>query len=192
LNSIKGAYCSKYWQALTKQRRKNENQGGKITREAGMYSKILVPLDGSELAECVLEHVRAIATGCHVSEVVLLTIVEQYEEGPAGITWGGVVSAEQVAAVAEKSQAEATDYITKVADKLKEEGMAVQALVIQGTAADGILDYAQKNQADLILMSTHGRSGPSRWAFGSVADRVIRHSPIPVLIVPPKGCRISR
>jgi nucleotide-binding universal stress UspA family protein len=156
-----------------------------------MYNKILVPLDGSELAECVLEHVRAIATGCRVPEVVLLTIVEQYEEGPAGITWGGVVSAEQVAAVAEKSQAEATDYITKVADKLKEEGMAVQTLVIQGTAADGILDYAQKNQADLILMSTHGRSRPSRWAFGSVADRVIRHSPIPVLIVPPKGCRIS-
>jgi len=156
-----------------------------------MYNKILVPLDGSELAECVLEHVRAIATGCRVSEVVLLTIVEQYEEGPAGITWGGVVSAEQVAAVAEKSQAEATDYTIKVANKLKEEGMAVRALVIQGKAADGILDYAQKNQVDLILMSTHGRSGPSRWAFGSIADRVIRHSRIPVLIVPPKGCRIS-
>lgn len=156
-----------------------------------MYNKILVPLDGSEPAECVLEHVRAIATGCHVSEVVLLMIVEQYEEGPAGITWGGVVSAEQVAAVAEKSQAEATDYITKVADKLKGEGMAVQALVIPGKAADRILDYAQKNQADLIVMSTHGRSGPSRWAFGSIADRVIRHSRIPVLIVPPKGCRVS-
>ncbi len=156
-----------------------------------MYSKILVPLDGLELAECVLDHVRAIVTGCQVSEVVLLTVVEPYEKGLPSTTWGGVVSEEQGAALAVKAGVEAKDYITKVADKLREEGMFVQPVVIQSRVAEGILDYAIKNQVDLIMMSTHGRSGPSRWALGSVADRVIRHSPIPVLIVSPKGCRIS-
>lgn len=100
------------------------------------------------------------------------------------------MSAKQGAALVTKSLAKAKDYITKVADKLREEGMFVQPVVMQGKVAEGILDYAIENQIDLIMMSTHGRSGPSRWALGSVADRVIRHSPIPVLIVSPKGCRI--
>jgi len=156
-----------------------------------VYSRILVPLDGLELAECILDHVREIVVGCQVSEVVLLIVVEPYGIGPPSTTWGGVVSEEQGAELAIESRAKAEDYITEVADKLSEEGMFVQPVVIQGKAAEGILDYAVENQIDLIMMSTHGRSGPSRWALGSVADRVIRHSPIPVLIVSPKGCRIS-
>ena len=156
-----------------------------------MYSKVLVPLDGMELAECILGHVREIVTGCQVSEVVLLTVVEPYEKGLPNTTWGGVISAEQGAELAIESRAKARDYITKVADKLGKECMFVQPVVIQGNVAEGILDYAIENQVDLIMMSTHGRSGPSRWALGSVADRVIRHSPIPVLIVSPKGCRIT-
>ncbi len=156
-----------------------------------MYSKVLIPLDGFGLAECILGHVREIVTGCQVSEVVLLTVVESYEKGLPSTTWGGVISAEQGAALAIKSRAKAKDYITEVADKLREEGIFVQPVVIQGKVAEGILDYAIENQVDLIMMSTHGRSGPSRWALGSIADRVIRHSPIPILIVSPKGCRIS-
>ncbi|MFC1860588.1 universal stress protein [Chloroflexota bacterium] len=156
-----------------------------------MYSKILVLLDGSELAECVLGHVTAIVTGCQVSEVVLLTVVKAYEKGLSSTTWGGVVSAEQETALAVESTVKAKDYLTQVADKLKEEGIFVQPVVIQGRVAEGILDYAVKNQVDLIMMSTHARSGPSRWALGSVADRVIRHSPIPILIVSPEGCRIT-
>ncbi len=156
-----------------------------------MYSKVLVPLDGLELAECILDHVRTIVTGCQVSEVVLLTVVEVYEKGLPSTTWGGVISAEQGAELAAESIAKAKNYLTQVANRLKEEGMFVQPVVIQGKVAEGILDYAVKNQVDLIMMSTHGRSGPSRWALGSVADRVIRHSLIPVLIVSPKGCRIT-
>ena len=156
-----------------------------------MYSKVLIPLDGFGLAECILDHVRTIVTGCQVSEVVLLTVVEVYEKGLPSTTWGGVISAEQGAELAAKSIAKAKNYLTQVADRLKEEGMFVQPVVIQGRVAEGILDYAVRNQVDLIMMSTHGRSGPSRWALGSVADRVIRHSLIPVLIVSPKGCRIT-
>ena len=157
-----------------------------------MYSKVLVPLDGFELAECILDHLRTIVTGCQVSEVVLLTVVEVYETGLPGTTWGGVVSAEQGAELEVESTAKAKNYLTRVANRLKEEGMSAQPVVIRGKVAEGILDYAAKNQAELIMMSTHGRSGPSRWALGSVADRIIRHSLIPVLIVSPKGCRITR
>ncbi len=156
-----------------------------------MYSKVLVPLDGFGLAECILDHVRTIVTGCQVSEVVLLTVVEVYEKGLPSTTWGGVISAEQRAELAAESIAKAKNYLTQVANRLKEEGVSVQPVVIQCKVAEGILDYAVKNQVDLIMMSTHGRSGPSRWALGSVADRVIRHSLIPVLIVSPKGCRIT-
>jgi hypothetical protein len=86
-----------------------------------VYSKILVPLDGMELAECILGHVREIVTGCQVSEVVLLTVVESYEKGLPSTTWGGVISAEQGAALAIESRAKAKDYITEVADKLRED-----------------------------------------------------------------------
>lgn len=157
-----------------------------------MYSKVLVPLDGFELAECILDHLRTIVTGCQVSEVVLLTVVEVYETGLPGTTWGGAVSAEQGAGLEVESTAKAKNYLTRVANGLKKEGMSAQPVVIRGKVAEGILDYAAKNQVDLIMMSTHGRSGPSRWALGSVADRIIRHSLIPVLIVSPKGCRITQ
>ncbi len=156
-----------------------------------MYKKILVPLDGAELAECVLDHVRAIVTGCQVPEVILLTVVEIHEGGPPSTTWGGVVSAEQEAVVVTKYKAEARDYIIGIANRLREEGMFVQPVVIQGNVAEGILEYVDKNQIDLIMMSTHGRSGLSRWVLGSVADRIIRHSQIPVFIISPKGDQIS-
>ena len=60
-------------------------------------------------------------------------------------------------------------------------------LIVGGAADEAILDYAKENNIDLIVMSTHGRSGVHRWIFGSVTQRVLRHSPVPVLIVPPAG-----
>ncbi|MDD4875763.1 MAG: universal stress protein [Dehalococcoidales bacterium] len=156
-----------------------------------MYNKVLVPLDGFEIAECILDHVRTIVTGCQVSEVVLLGVIEAHGKGLPSTTWGGIISDEQEAALATESMAEIKNYLTQVADKLKAEGVFVQPVVLQGNVAEKILDYAIENQVDLIMMSTHGRSGLSRWALGSVADRVVRHSPVPVLIVSPKGSRIN-
>ena len=99
-----------------------------------MYHKMLIPLDGSELAEGILEHAKEISRGCHVPEVVLLRVVEGAEKG-GGHTWGGVVSAERMAAVDQKAKSKATNYIKKMAKKLKKEGMAVQTRVIEDTAA---------------------------------------------------------
>ena len=157
-----------------------------------MYKKILVPLDGSEFSECSLEHVKAIATGCQVPEVVLLRVVEPvipYVEA------GSQQMAEQIAkelATAEKrAREEAENYLAKAVAKLKKEGIAARPTVVRGKPAEKILDYTNKNQVDLIIMSTHGRAGISRWAMGSVTDRVLRHSTIPVLIASPPGCRLS-
>lgn len=156
-----------------------------------MYKKVLVPLDGFELAESILDHVREMIADHQVSEVVLLTVVEGYDRGLPSISWGGVKYTERRATTTGESMTEAREYIEKVANDLEEEGVVITPVVIQGRVAEEILDYATENHVDLIMMCTHGRSGPSRWALGSIADRVIRHSAIPVLIVTPRGGRIN-
>lgn len=150
-----------------------------------MYKKILAPLDGSKFSECTLEHVRAVVAGCQVPEVVLLMVVELPRQPlERGEEWPREVE--------ERGRSWAEDYLTKVANGLKKEGMAAQTVVVTGWPADKILDYADQNQVDLIIMSTHGRSGATRWVFGSVADRVLRHAKTPVLMVSPAGCRTGR
>jgi nucleotide-binding universal stress UspA family protein len=156
-----------------------------------MYERIVVPVDGSTLSECALDHALTIASGCQTEETTLLMVVEKHEPGPSGYTWGGIVSAEQVAQTTQKARARAIEYVTKLVKKLEQQGLTVASTVVQGSPAEAILEYAQNTRADLIIMSTHGRSGPSRWAMGSTADRILRLSPIPVLIATPKGCRIE-
>ncbi len=147
-----------------------------------MYKKILAPLDGSELSETILEHVKAVATGCQVPEVVLLRVIEPLS--PLAYT---ETSVEALANAEKADDKEAKDYLTKVAGDLKKEGIAAQTATALGMPADKILEFVDESKADLIVMCTHGRSGVSRWVFGSVADRIIRHSPVPVLIAPPPG-----
>ena len=151
-----------------------------------MYKKILVPLDGSDLSECVLEHVIAIATGSRVTEVILLRIIEELPKLAYSETSEDIVQEAEA-----KAASDFKDYLAQLANKLEKEGIATQTVVIQGKPADEILNYAEKNQVDLIIMSTHGRSGISRWVFGSVADKVVHYSTFPIFIVPPKGCRVG-
>jgi nucleotide-binding universal stress UspA family protein len=145
---------------------------------------MLVPLDGSGFGECALEHMKAIATGCNVPEVDLLFVVEPI---PATATTTYARSVEGQ----EKLMALGKGYLAKIERSLLKEGVTAKSFVVEGKPAETILDFAAKNNIDLIVMSTHGRSGPSRWALGSVADKVIRSSTVPVLIAVPKGCRIS-
>jgi nucleotide-binding universal stress UspA family protein len=149
-----------------------------------MYSRILVTLDGSEYAECIIQHVKAIVAGCHVPQVDLLTVVEpltsQIYEVPQ--SWKDTV---------EKQGLDwAKQYLARVVDELAKDGIKASGVVIQGSPADAILDYVNKNKIDLVMMSSHGRTGASRFAFGSVADKYIRESPVPVFISTPAGCRI--
>ena len=154
-----------------------------------MYQKVLVPLDGSKLAECVVEHVKSIASGCQVPNVVLLRIVEPialHGHLPREMAEGAYRDARETAEV------QAKNYLNEMAERLKGEGIAVETDIADGLPADEILRYAEDKGVDLIIMSTHGKSGVSRWFSGSVAEKVVSQSFIPVLVVTPPGCRISK
>ncbi len=165
-----------------------------------MYKKILGPLDGSQLSECSLEHIKTIATGCQVPNVILLVVLKQstMPSPPFNEVWGSREAVIDIGRRLREEESEikqdAQKYLDKVADNLKKIGVQVQTAVIISEldkgVAETILDYAQNNEIDLIVMSTHGRSGISRFAFGSVADKVVRHANIPVLTIAPPGCRL--
>jgi len=152
-----------------------------------LYEKILVPLDGSELAESVLPHVEAIARGCSVVEIVLLRVCEapsilaDYPEGK-NKTWD-----KHVERMTTNAQQQCDLYIYDVEKSLKDKGFKVKAESRLGKPAEAIVDCANKNKVDLIVMASHGRSGVSRWAYGSVADKVLRSTCVPVLLVKAPG-----
>ncbi len=144
-----------------------------------MYRKILVPLDGSELAEAILPQARMLAQ-CGGGEIVLLRVVSTI-----GLESLGVDAALARSAM-EMVRAEAQQYLDRMAQYLKLKGVKASTALREGIVADMILDYAEANLVDLIAMSTHGRSGLGRWLIGSVADRVVRGAKVPVLLVRPR------
>lgn len=161
-----------------------------------MYKKILVPLDGSELSESILEHVITIARSCQVPEMVLLTVIEALDKGISEIIDARVsMDLEQAYQIAsDQNQAyidEIIDYLKKIASSLEEKGITVSIEVLTGKPAEEILKYSKDNKVDLIVMSTHGRSGFSRFVFGSVADKVLRQTDVPVLLKP-AGSRATK
>ena len=154
-----------------------------------MYQKILAPLDGSDFSECSLDHVKAIATGCQVPEVVLLRVFEPiHSSDVAAYVEAGI----DTTLLMKDVQQSAETYIARVAESLSKAGLPAKGVVVTGWAADSIMKYAEENGVDLIIMSTHGRSGISRWVMGSITDKVVRSSRIPVLSVSPPGCRTSQ
>jgi nucleotide-binding universal stress UspA family protein len=151
-----------------------------------MYNKILVPLDGSELAECVLPHVESISRGCGVKNVVFLRIVEPFYLTGADETAGfNVDITERINA---ERRAEVKKYLEELTSRTNYNGVHIDWAFAEGRPADEIADYAKNNGVDLIAIATHGRSGVSRWVWGSVADRVLRSACVPVLMVRPHGC----
>jgi len=149
-----------------------------------MYKKVLVPLDGSELAECVLPHVESIAKGCEAGSVVFVRAFEPYTVNYARAE----LSEKQIEEADERAKRAAGEYLDQVASRVKLGGVKVQKELITGRAADSIAEYATKNGVDLIILATHGRSGVSRWVWGSVADRILRSACVPVLMVRAPGC----
>jgi nucleotide-binding universal stress UspA family protein len=150
-----------------------------------MYKKVLVPLDGSKLAECVLPHVETIGKGCGVLEVVFLRVAEPFRL-PSGYNAG--LGQETIDRIDAEDKAAAQSYLDNLVKRTRYDGVSVKPEVITGTPAESIADYATKNSIELIVIATHGRSGVSRWALGSVADRVLHFACIPVLMVRAPGC----
>lgn len=143
-----------------------------------MYSEILVPLDGSELAEAALPHARRLAKAFE-ARVTLISIVESVTMFTQPSMMGAVPALTNL----DEEMESVRKYLEKIADQLKLEGIDVLKIVREGDAAAQICDYAKESRADLVVMSTHGRSGLQRWVYGSVADRVLRSAEVPVLLV---------
>jgi nucleotide-binding universal stress UspA family protein len=151
-----------------------------------MYRKILVPLDGSRLSETILEHVKVVVTGCGIPpDVVLLNIVEPFRIQPFtdGTGW--------VQKIQKEAKRVAKIYLDQLVEKFEKDGITAEALVLSGDPGKVILEYAEKNNVDLIIMCSHARSGVARLVFGSVADKISRYSPVPVLVVTPPGLRLE-
>jgi nucleotide-binding universal stress UspA family protein len=142
-----------------------------------MLETIIVPLDGSILAEAVLAQVRKILFRKD-AELVLVRAMSI----PAGTE---VTTPELI----DSLQVQSTWYLEELARRLQQQGARVRSVLRAGDPARVILDVASEMNADLIAMSTHGRTGLSRWAFGSVAEKVLRASRVPVLAM--RSFRVS-
>lgn len=153
-----------------------------------MYQRIMVPLDGSDLAECVLPHVEAISKGCLVKEVVFLRVLEtaHYWNYPLLTLPDDVIRQ-----IESERKAAAEKYLSQLVERARYDGVNVHWEIIEGVVADSIADYATKNEVDLIIIATHGRSGISRWVLGGVADRILRSACVPVLMVRAPGCMVG-
>lgn len=144
-----------------------------------MFDRIMIPLDGSELAEQALPRAAylAAATGgvLHLVRVI---------EPPAAVRTQGLgapvnVHAESIAT----QRQEAAAYLERMRERLERDGGTVQTRLLDGYTAAVLIDYVREATIDLVVLTTHGRSGLTRWALGSVADRVVRGGAPAVLLV---------
>jgi nucleotide-binding universal stress UspA family protein len=189
-----------------------------------MFRKILVPLDGSELAESVLSYAEELAI-MSKAELTLISVTEKIK----GVVFssesaeellasdnaelgeisdpsarGYYPNANNVYSVAAynsvkhdhtgvsietgKLEKQAKKYLARIAERLKQKNIQVSTEVLIGKVAEEIINYANAGGYDLVVMSSHGRSGPSRWTHGSITDKVFRSVCIPLLVVRAPGC----
>ena len=149
-----------------------------------MYERILIPLDGSKIGEAALPYIEELVSKLLPEPKIEVTLLQVL----ATLThW--IVSGEATARVAyteeeiRQIQNKAVDYLTKAGEGLRSRGAIVRIKVRTGRAADEIIKVADESKVDLVAMSTHGRSGIGRWAFGSVTDKVLQSGTAPILTV---------
>ncbi|HTN71917.1 MAG TPA: universal stress protein [Methylomirabilota bacterium] len=144
-----------------------------------IINSIVVPLDGSVLAEQILPTVANWARALDVE----VTLIRAFEF-PASAYYGSEDDLPDYAAFREKARKESAEYLKEKEDFLVGQGVrTVSTLTMEGPAADEIISYAQTAPRAVIAMSTHGRSGVRRWILGSVTEKVVRHGDDPVLVV---------
>jgi nucleotide-binding universal stress UspA family protein len=149
------------------------------------YRRIVVALDGSERAERILPHVVLLAQQFRAA-VTLVRVVTPGGPLVPEVPDGAVVHGRTVHAPspdAERQRWEAGHYVRALADRLRAEGLSVDWLEAEGPAAEAIVARARGLGADLIAMTTHGRSELARHMLGSVADAVVRQADCPILLL---------
>ena len=139
-----------------------------------MFDSILAPMDGSELAECVIAHIIAIARSFN-AESTLLRIMEKNRANASPqlfdlLNW-------------QINKTRATVYLEKVKVRLQESGVRARTLVMEGLIAEGITDYAKNQGMKLIILSSHGRSGLTHWGISSITQKIILDASTSVLLV---------
>jgi nucleotide-binding universal stress UspA family protein len=142
-----------------------------------MYKRILVTLDGSARAEAALPH-AIVHAKFFQSELILLKVLAPLREHSTLRTAGK--RAQQV------TDELVHEYLERVAADVRKEGIHVQVATVEGRPYLEIVRFAENHQVNLIVMSTRGQSGVSRWLLGSVSDRVVRGASVPVLLVQPR------
>lgn len=145
-----------------------------------MFSHILVPLDSSKFSESALSYATQLARQFD-SKLTLTTVAN----APSIVTSGfDAASADLYATLRENSLEEAEKYLAHTCSQLRQQGYDVAYRVAEGTVvADRLLDLIEDVEADVVVMSTHGRSGLGRWLLGSVADKLIHHASVPILLI---------
>jgi len=133
--------------------------------------RVLIPLDGSDCAEMILPKVEKLATELKAS-IALLRVAYAH-------TFPGVDPSDAEVKVVR----EAEEYLLGIENRLKAKGFKVDSHVRYGDDAEEILDHAAQKDIDFIAMTTHGRSGVKRFLIGSVAEKILRHSPKPIFLV---------
>jgi nucleotide-binding universal stress UspA family protein len=144
-----------------------------------LYTRILVPLDGSILAESALPEAKQLAelTG---AELVLIRVVDYSARDKFG-DFGLLYEYEAMAQALSEERDLARAYLADVARDLEAEGYSVSAALVDGIAAKAIVGLTEPG--DVIVMATHGRTGMKRWFIGSIAEEVLRHATVPVLLI---------
>lgn len=149
-----------------------------------MYERILVPLDGSKVGETAIPNVENLALKLLPNTEVEVTLLQVISE----MTYDFIDQSDAAQLPyseddLKKIESMSQKYLDSIALELKNKGIKVNTIIIVGHAAEEIIKTAEKINADLIAMSTHGRSGLGRWALGSITDKVLHESSIPVLTV---------
>ena len=178
-----------------------------------MYKKVVVPLDGSKLAELALPHLEEIARGCSIPDILLISVTEKITgtikrgqvfedyvpetptaEAPPtlgtvhfNIVYNTHVSgAQEIPRTFGKMARTASEYLCRMAERLEAKGFSVIATVLLGNPAEQIVNYADEQGADLIIMASAGKSKMSRWDMSNIAAKVIKDTCVPVLLVKPE------
>jgi nucleotide-binding universal stress UspA family protein len=152
-----------------------------------LFSKILVGLDGSNIAEQVLPYAIEVAQAFESCLVLFSALPAPVIVAPGipGIA-PAPVQTDAMVADAIKGQAEAETYLEQLMERSCAKGVKAEKVVMTGLPGPTIMDYAEKHGIGLIAIATHGRGGLERAMMGSVADYLLRHSKIPIFVVRPK------
>lgn len=147
-----------------------------------MYHTILVPLDGSRRAEAILPHVENLAL-CYQATVIFLQVLEPIPAvvGPEG----SYVPRDPLEL--ERRTDDATNYLEGKRGEFRDKGIEARMRLVQGPVVQAIIDAAEREEADLIAMASHGRSGLSRVFYGSVAAGVLQRVDRPLLLIRSRG-----